>query len=222
MKALTLILCLSMVFASMALKLNLSNFVKGKQPIWGLVSKLVGAAMISTPMSPAIAVTQPTEIYVNDRYHTSFQYPRSYERMQGTIMGGRSVEAFVKPGEATTSVSVVFTPIPGDFTRLTSFGTGKDTIRDYLLPRGENVLNSQVLDEKVKGENYFIEYVVSTAEDAGGTASAKPVERHVLSAFCLRPAESVVGLTIQTLASDWENNKEDLEQIIPSLKIDLN
>ena len=44
----------------------------------------------------------------------------------------------------------MFTPIPADYTRLNSFGGGKDTIRQYLLPTGENV-DTNIIAESTKG-----------------------------------------------------------------------
>lgn len=75
-----------------------------------------------------------------------------------------------------------------DYTKLTSFGAGKDTLRQYLLPTGDGV-TSEVINEFVKGETYTLEYIVS-APDAP--------KRHVQSVFALRSQESVIGLTVQT------------------------
>ncbi len=77
------------------------------------------------------------------------------------IGGDRVVEAFVDPKTPTTSVSVVYTPIPGDFTKISSFGTGKDTIRDYLVPKGDNV-ESEVLNEKLNGTGLLQAYFCNT------------------------------------------------------------
>ena len=51
-------------------------------------------------------------------------------------------------------------------------------------------VTSEVLNEFIKGETYTLEYIVS-APDAP--------RRHIQSVFALRPQESVVGLTVQTM-----------------------
>lgn len=62
----------------------------------------------------------------------------------GALSGERPVDAFVDPNDADSSVSIVYTPIPADFSRLSSFGGGKDTIRQYLLPSGNPLSISSV------------------------------------------------------------------------------
>lgn len=54
-------------------------------------------------------------------------------------------------------MSVVYTSIPGDYTKISSFGSGKDTIRDYLVPKGDDV-ESEVLNEKLIGTVYVQTY----------------------------------------------------------------
>lgn len=159
-------------------------------------------------VAPVFAAELAT--FKSDRYHTSFSYPSNWEMKVGQLSGERTVTAFTDPSDPTTSASIVFTPIPADYTRLTSFG-GKETVRQYLLPAGEGI-EANIVDEKVKGENYFLEYVVS--------APSAPT-RHVQTVFALRPQESVVGLTIQSKEENYAKNKEIFTTIMPSLKVDL-
>jgi hypothetical protein len=104
---------------------------------------------------PINADDASVSIYTNDRYHTKFLYPKKYIAQEGLIGGDRAVEAFVDPDISTTSVSIVYTPIPGDFTRISSFGSGKETIRDYLVPKG-NDIESEVLNENLNGITQYI------------------------------------------------------------------
>ena len=152
-----------------------------------------------------------TNVYFNDRYHTELRYPTKWTEKIGSLSGDRSIIAFTDPDDADTSASLVFTPIPADFTRLTSFGGGKDTLREYLLPRGDEI-EATVINEKIKGETYTLEYVVKAPNNP---------TRHVISVFALRPQESVVGLTVQTKEDDYESKKSILESIPPSLRIDV-
>ena len=118
------------------------------------------------------------------------------------------------PNDPDTSISVVISAIPGDYTKLGSFGTGKDTIRDYLVPKNvpDGVCVSNVLNENVKGETYTVEYTVECNE--------KLVDRkHIISIFALRPAESVVGLTLQTLDRSFDTKKDYLNVVLPSLNV---
>ena len=101
---------------------------------------------------PSHSLTQSLNF---NRYHTKFSYPKKYVSQQGVIGGDRTVEAFVDPEIPTTSVSIVYTPIPGDFTKISSFGSGKDTIRDYLVPKGNDV-ESEVLNENLIGIYTYI------------------------------------------------------------------
>jgi hypothetical protein len=89
-----------------------------------LVSGLSGLSL-----NPVIAATIPTNTYINERYHTSFDYPKNWIKSEGQLSGGRPIEVFVDPTDDATSVSVVITAIPADFTKLGSFGGGKETIR---------------------------------------------------------------------------------------------
>jgi hypothetical protein len=164
-------------------------------------------------LQPVIADNSiPKSTYINERYHTTFDYPKDFIASQGKISGDRIIEAFTDPTDSDTSVSVVVTGVPGDFTKLGSFGTGKDTLRDYLVPK--NVQNgicvSEVLNENVKGETYTVEYTVECNSYA---------KKHLISVFALRPAESVIGLTIQTKESTYNDKKNLINFIAPSLNI---
>lgn len=160
---------------------------------------------------PSMGVSEDNiKVFANERYHTSVSYPADWERREGTLSGGRPLDAFVDPTDPDTSLTVVFNPIPADYTRLTSFG-GKEGIRDYLIPKGDGV-STTTLSEDVKGEVYSVEYIVS-APDA-------PI-RHVQSVFALRPQECVVGLVVQTKEETFEKNKAKISKIVPSLMVDL-
>jgi hypothetical protein len=123
--------------------------------------------------------------------------------------GGRSLKAFVDPADVDTSASLVITPIPADYTRLSSFGL-KENLRDNLLPAGDEVM-TDVINEKIFGETYSLEYVVS--------AQTAPT-RHVYSIFALKPQESVVGLVVQTTESRYSDVKNEMESIVNSLNLE--
>ena len=93
---------------------------------------------------------------------------------------------------SSSSSQVVFNPIPGDFTKLNSFG-GASGLKQYMLPEG-----ADLVDESLKGDTFSIEYVFVDP------SSSLNIKRHVFSTFALRPAEVVVGLTVQTPQDDFE------------------
>ena len=70
--------------------------------------------------------------YENPRYHTVVKYPASWEEKEGELSGGRKLEAFVDPADFDNSISVVFTAVPADYTRLNSFG-GPENLKRYLV-----------------------------------------------------------------------------------------
>lgn len=101
----------------------------------------------------------------------------------------------------------MFTPIPADFNRLTAFGN----LRDYMIPKGDDI-RTEVLTESTKGEKYMVEYIITLPDG---------VTRHVQTVFALRPQESVVGLTVQTKQENYEQRREKLSVVVPSLNIAL-
>lgn len=127
-----------------------------------LPRKLISAALslslssFIVPLQPSIAAAG-VQTYINERFHTSLNYPSGWVLKSGALPGERVVEAYVDPQDDQTSVSVVYTPIPADFTKLTSFASGN--LRDYIIPHGEGI-TVQVLGEKTKGDVYTAEYVV--------------------------------------------------------------
>ena len=100
----------------------------------------------------------------------------------------------------------VYTPIPADFTRLTSFGD----LRSYLVPKDQDGFKYNLISEKVKGNSYIVEYIATAPEKEG-----LPV-RHVKTLFGLRPAESVVGLTAQSTEEKFKDSKDIFEDAVDS------
>lgn len=181
------------------------------------IAWLAGGDGLLPSNSRASAATATGEValavYSNERFGTSLKYPSGWEEKTGTLSGDRSVVAFTCPDDKDTSVSLVFSPIPADYNKLNSFG-GKDNLRQYLLPSGDGI-STKIVDEYVKGESYFLEYVVQ----ADLPDAAASVTRHVASVFALRPQESVVGLTVQTKEDTYPTYKDVFSAVIPSLLV---
>lgn len=178
---------------------------------WRVCPKTTGAGCAVVGVALAFGGSGPVfaDTYQNPRYHTTFEPPAGWTFSTGQISGDRKVEAWVDPKNSVNSVSLVISPVPADFTRLTSFGGGKDTLQEYLIPRGEGI-ECKVLEEQVKGETYTLEYSVAAPDNP---------TRHVITAFALRPAESVVGLTVTADEAEWPSLKPQLSKVIPSLNV---
>lgn len=114
-------------------------------PQKSLSNCIIASLFLLSPI-PSYAAT-----YTNDRYHTTFNYPDTWTYSTGTLAGDRKVEAWVDPQDSGTSASLVISPIPADYTRLNSFGGGKETLREYLIPRGEGI-DCTVVNEAIKGQ----------------------------------------------------------------------
>lgn len=185
---------------SVALKIGWKSVIPTLQKV------AIASAIIGGPVASFADIEYKT--YNNERYQTTFKYPATWEEKGGQLSGERSLIAFINPTDADTSISVVYTPIPADYTTINSFG-GKDTIRQSVLPKAEGV-KTEVLDERVKGDSYFLEYVV-TSPDAP--------TRHVQSIFSLRPQESVVGFTAQTKEETFEGVKAIFSEIEKSFVV---
>jgi hypothetical protein len=172
--------------------------VKVKAMLTGLIGGL--AVLGRVTLADDIA----TKTYTNDFYHTTFQYPSTFTPSVGDAGGDRQVEAFVDPTDHDTSVSIVYTPIPGDYTRINSFG-GPVGLKQYMLPEG-----AQLLSEDLRGETYALEY--------SGTDPSSGVTRHVWTVFSLQPATRVVGLTVQTKEESLATKGGMLSAVPKSLK----
>lgn len=81
---------------------------------------------------------------------------------------------------------------------------------NYLLPKGEGV-KTDIVAESIKGNAYLLEYIIS--------APSAPV-RHVQSIFALRPAESIVGLTLQSKEENFEKFKNVFKDVLSSFRFD--
>lgn len=169
-----------------------------------LASSLIGLEL----PSPSFA-TVDFQTFHDKSYHASFKYPGNWIESVGQLSGRRSLTAFVDPDHPDTSVSIVYSPIAADFTKLTSLG-GKDALRLYLVPQGEGV-TAEVLDERTYGDTYYVEYVLSTPSIQ---------KRHIQSVLALRPSEAIVGLNVQAPEDVFQAEKDTINVISPSLLLD--
>lgn len=83
-----------------------------------------GAAAL-LPLLPPLPSLAATEEVSSDQFGYSFQMPSTgWTRSSADLSGMRTLTAFTHDADATgaTNVSMVETPLPGDFMKLTSFG----------------------------------------------------------------------------------------------------
>ena len=168
------------------------------------VAALSSILFFNSPMSAEASGEYSS--YRNDRFHTSLKYPSDWLEKNGDLSGGRSVDAFVDPKDSDVSASVVYTPIPADFTKLTSFGD----LQSYLLPKNQDGYEYKLISESTKGNMYILEYIAIAPK------TENLPERHVKTVFALRPAETVVGLTIQSPEEKFESSKTIFDSVFSS------
>ena len=158
--------------------------------------------------SPAFGVGGSTT-FTNTKEHYSVSYPSDWIVKDGQLSGERILKAFVNPKDASASVSIVYTPIPADFNRLSSFGD----IESYLIPKGDGI-STEVVSQSTKGETFTLEYISEAPE-------LEQPKRHVITVFALRPQEAVIGLTAQSDAATFEASKPLFLDMVKSLKTNL-
>ncbi len=191
------LLLLFFMTAVNALKLGLNRRLGAK------MGAILAAASLT--ISPALAMSEGTKTYTDPLHGVSIAYPWGWQENKADLSGERTVNAFTNPSDSSASVSVVYTPIPADFTKLTSFGD----LDGYLIPKGDGV-TTEVISKVTKGERVTLEYIT--------TAPNNP-KRHVITVFALRPAEGVVGVTAQSEEATFKDNKTVFAESISSLKM---
>ena len=118
-----------------------------------------GNGLVVPPADAAASV----KTYVNTRYHTKIDYPSDFVDALGNVdddATGRKVVAFIDPQNKDVSASLVFTAIPADYTRLTSFGS-KDMLRDFVVPKAVDGLTTELISESTKGDDFTLSFTFS-------------------------------------------------------------
>lgn len=105
---------------------------------------------------------------------------------------------------------MVSTPIPGDFQKLTSFGS-LDNVLNTLVPRKGKDIEGRVISTRVDVANnaYVIEYEIE----------ARGVRRHLLTIFALQPGRSVLTLTAQAKDENWGKREGEFRAVADSFQL---
>jgi len=153
----------------------------------------------------------------NDKYGYTFSAPTAgWTRTDTTLNGMRELVAFVKDGsEGDVNISMVSTPIAGDYKKLTSFGT-MDTVLNTLVPSDKKSgVSGEIITAELnsKMNAYVCEYTI--------TPGADKEKRHLLTVFSLQPGRFIITLTAQTKEDDWEKNSALFRRVADSYRIKI-
>lgn len=158
------------------------------------------------------AVTLGEEV-VSDRYGYRFRIPKAgWTKSTANLSGSRQVTAFVSEADGDSNINMVETPIPGDFQKLTSFGT-LDNVLDTLVPRGKVGVDGAVISSIVdaKKNAYVVEY----------TIAARGVERHLVTVFALQPGRFLLTLTGQAKSENWPKQEAIMRAVTDSFALKI-
>ena len=184
-----------------ALNMQTQSFKRFKRQA---ISIVVSCGFLGAGCPSAFAAAD-MKTFTDSVHKVSVNYPSSWTENKAELSGDRTVDAFVNPADASASISYVWTPIPADFAKLTSFGD----LDGYLIPKGEGV-KTEVIKKETKGDKMTLEYVTSAPNNP---------TRHVITVFALRSAEGVAGLTAQSDESSFKSNEPLFKEAVQSLKM---
>jgi PsbP len=169
-------------------------------------------ASVAVPLAPpALAVDDGTTLVDTSEY--SFSVPGSgLTKSVASVSGGRIVTVFVADDDKDSNISMVQTPIQGDFQKLTSFGT-VDTVLETVVPKavpGNKVIK---VEKSPKNNAYIIEYLLKPSGSA-------PL-RHLITVFSLQPGLYLCTATVQATEEHWPAKEKMFREVIDSYKLKL-
>lgn len=144
-------------------------------------------------------------------YGYSFQVPSvGWTRTIAGLSSFRQAIIYVCDDDRDSNISMVSTPIPGDYQKLTSFGN-LDNVVNTLVPRKGKDIDGRVIATRVDTENnaYVIEYAI---ESMG-------VKRHLLTVFALQPGKWLLTLTAQAREENWGKRGELFKAVADSFQL---
>jgi hypothetical protein len=177
------------------------------------------AAALAAAVAPArdaLAAAAPaaaTSTVLVDTSEYSFAVPGTgLTRSVASLSGGRIATVFVCEDDGDSNISMVQTPIRGDFQVLTSFGT-VDTVLETIVPRA--VAGNKVIrvDKSPEDNAYVIEYQLKPAGDA-------PL-RHLITIFSLQPGRYLCTATVQAREENWAGKEQMFRAVVGSYALKL-
>lgn len=141
-------------------------------------------------------------------YGYSFAVPESgWTRSTATLSSFRTATVYLCEDDKDSNINMVVTPVPGDFQKLTSFGS-LDNILGTMIPRGQKDVDGKVISTRTDTEKnaYVVEY----------TITSNGVQRHLLTVFSLQPGRYLLTLTGQAKEDNWAARAATLKAVADS------
>ncbi|KAJ8902930.1 hypothetical protein NDN08_006248 [Rhodosorus marinus] len=157
---------------------------------------LTPAVLLMPKATYAQTVTDETVGY-------EFTVPDSFKENNTVLSGGRKLYLYVKDD---VNVSAIATPIPGDFQKLTSFGS-VDNVASTILPKEVTGKMNKVT---AKPDTYIFDYQIKPPNQP---------EKHLITLFTIRPGQYIVTLTAQSNAENFAAQETQIRSIVDSFSL---
>ena len=177
------------------------------------------------PIIPTTLITSSAraatdvQTYEDPKFGVKFEVPASWVRTDSTLgsdaQGGggasRRIILFVDPKDNNNNAFIAYTPVRGDYTSLSSFGT-IDYVSHTIVPEGPGI-ESELLDSVSKPNSYYFDYKVKP----------EPTEpmRRLKTAFSLAhsgTADMLVAFTAQTTQETYDTSPAMADVLSSSVK----
>ena len=187
------------------------------------ILRLLGALPVVAASAAGVRAAEvPAGVFRNDQFLYEFAPPKGdWKANQTTISGGRNIFAWVlDTPSAVGNITAVATPIPGDFQKLTSFGT-IDAVADTILPPNRGLDGKMISSSTVpisvegsQGSAYLFDYEI---QPPGTTMN----RRHLWTLFSLKPGQWIVSVTAQSDAGSSSEKlvKDAFDELVKTFKI---
>jgi len=160
----------------------------------------------SLALTPAVLLVPKTtyaQTISDETVGYEFVVPDSFTENSTVLSGGRKLYLYVKDD---INVSAIATPIPGDFQKLTSFGS-VDNVANTILPKEVNGKMNKVT---AKPDTYIFDYEIKPPSQP---------EKRLITLFTIRPGQYIVTLTAQSNAENFAEHETQIRSIVDSFSL---
>jgi len=160
----------------------------------------------SLALTPAVLLMPKTtyaQTITDDAVGYEFTVPDSFKENNTVLSGGRKLYLYVKDD---VNVSAIATPIPGDFQKLTSFGS-VDNVANTILPKEVSGKMNKVT---ARPDTYIFDYQIKPPNQP---------EKHLITLFTIRPGQYIVTLTAQANAENFAAQETQIRSIVDSFSL---
>lgn len=147
----------------------------------------------------------------NQAYGFSFNAPASgWTKNITSLSSGRSATIFLRDADGDSNISMVTTPVPGDFAKISSFGT-IDGVMSTIIPPKKNDIEGELVSSKIDSMRnaYVYEY----------TITQKGVKRHLYTIFSLNAGKYLNTLTGQSKEEVWSEVEPMIKAVADSFQV---